>query len=252
MGGFKPAKRLRWLLGIMALVMLLPPLRVISWLGGRDFAMKYWGKVLLATFGIKVHSSGSIPPKGSLVAFNHVSFFDPIVIGSVYPGSFLSKAEVDSWPFVGFAARIGKTIFIERESLKNSRSALTPIVKNLTSGERVYLFAEGGILGDGVTVELFRPMFFQAAMEAGAPVVPAALIYGGSAARKAWHWEDGSVAEHMRRNLFPEDGEIVVEVAFGDPIAYNPALTRKTLAAMAHHAVSELVRARREGAIHEG
>jgi len=248
---YKLFKRIRWFFGVTLLLLLLPPLRVVSWLGGRDFAMKYWGKVLLAIFDIKVHFSGPMPKKGSLVAFNHVSFFDPIVIGSVAPGSFLAKAEVDKWPFIGFAARIGSTIFVERESFKNSHSAMSPIVKRLTSGERVHLFAEGGILGDGVTVQLFRTMFFQAAVEAGAPVVPAALIYGGNASRSAWHWEEGSVVEHMRHNLFPEDGDIVVEVAFGEPIPHDPAQTRKNLATRAHHAVSELVEARRR-IINEG
>ena len=56
------------------------------------------------------------PPSRGLVVANHLSYLDIVILSAVMPCFFVSKSEVDRWPYFGRAARSGGTIFINRSS----------------------------------------------------------------------------------------------------------------------------------------
>ena len=49
-----------------------------------------------------------------LLVSNHVSWADILVIGSIAPVAFMSKAEIAKWPLVGITAKMQRTVFVDR------------------------------------------------------------------------------------------------------------------------------------------
>ncbi|MFI5015005.1 MAG: lysophospholipid acyltransferase family protein, partial [Hyphomicrobiales bacterium] len=72
----------------------------------------WWvGKVL----GLRVIVNGKITRAAPvLVASNHVSWLDIVVLGGLVPLSFVAKSEVAGWPIIGTLARLQRAIFVDR------------------------------------------------------------------------------------------------------------------------------------------
>ncbi|MDO4223040.1 MAG: lysophospholipid acyltransferase family protein [Acinetobacter sp.] len=78
--------------------------------------VQYFCTRLCRALNIQVHVHGAVPEQTALWVSNHISFLDIPVLGSVARLFFLSKAEIAQWPVVGFLARCGGTLFIQRGS----------------------------------------------------------------------------------------------------------------------------------------
>jgi len=65
-------------------------------------------------FRVTVH--GELPTQPMLWVSNHVSWTDIPLLGAVAPMSFLSKAEVRTWPVAGWLAAKAGSLFIRRGS----------------------------------------------------------------------------------------------------------------------------------------
>ena len=53
---------------------------------------------------------------------NHIGMLDPFMIASHYPVAFAAKAEVRSWPVLGWVARTNGVFFVERGRRSTTRS----------------------------------------------------------------------------------------------------------------------------------
>ena len=176
---------LRLLLIPLLLLALVPTLLSINRVGrkirvGRisleEFMIAHWSRWLCRVFGVRVQASGEVLPGPVLIVANHVSWLDIQVLHSVTTMSFVGKAEIRRWPVLGFIARAGGTIFIERGNHASSADVSAALVQRLNEGNRVAVFAEGGIRpGDGVKV--FHARLFKAAVEADCMVQPAMIRY---------------------------------------------------------------------------
>ena len=80
----------------------------------------WWGRNLCRIFGLRVQVSGTVPPGPQLVVANHISWMDIPLLFSVAPLSFVSKAEIEQWPVIGFIAKSGNTVFHRRGSHDSS------------------------------------------------------------------------------------------------------------------------------------
>jgi 1-acyl-sn-glycerol-3-phosphate acyltransferase len=135
-----------------------------------------WCGVLLAAAGVRVVVTGPRPTPGSLVVANHVSWLDVLALNRVVGLRMLAKSEVRDWPLIGpMAARAG-TVFLDRDRLRALPAAVAAVAGALRAGGCVGVFAEG-TTRCGRDLGRFRPAAFQAALDAGAPVVPVALGY---------------------------------------------------------------------------
>src|ERR1044072_1114402 len=74
---------------------------------------------LLRVFGIKLNVTGTVPTRGLLVA-NHLSYLDIIVIGALRPCVFVAKSEVKCWPVFGWFACKASTLFVNRNSRRDT------------------------------------------------------------------------------------------------------------------------------------
>lgn len=117
-----------------------------------------------------------VPPRDGLIVCNHLSYVDIAALGSACPCSFVSKAEVRRWPFIGWAAELAGTVFVRRAHRSEVAGQVEDIKQAIIRGIPIVLFPEGTST-DGSQVLPFRSALLQAALETGCNVTPAALSY---------------------------------------------------------------------------
>jgi 1-acyl-sn-glycerol-3-phosphate acyltransferase len=162
------------LAGVLAGGLLLVPLL-------RGAALQRLARLMLAVLGIRLVRQGPAPRPGSLLAANHVSWLDILVLVAVAPVRLVAKGEVGSWPAIGSLAGFSGAIFINRSRPKELPVTVAEVAAALRSGRSVAAFPEGTTYcGSGQG--RFRPALFQAAIDANAPVVPTSIGYDTSAA----------------------------------------------------------------------
>jgi 1-acyl-sn-glycerol-3-phosphate acyltransferase len=244
-GGLAPA--LRAALRLIAAV-LLTLLLMVTWLA-RPFArlisaraaarlrarqMRAWARIVLRVLGVRVERDGTPPVAPFLLVSNHLSYLDVLVYWSQVECSFLSKADVRSWPLLGWAIRGAGTLFIDRSLRAGVRPALEAVRARLALGEGVILFPEGtSSPGDGILP--LKASLFAAAEAADGRVFVSVISYGtddpSAPAREcvAW-WGDMEFSPHFWRLL--QIPRIRARVRFGDaPLTGGD---RKLLARAAH------------------
>jgi 1-acyl-sn-glycerol-3-phosphate acyltransferase len=174
---------LRVTLRVMLALVLAPgvPLVLVP-LPGQLRAQRFYCRMVLRCFGVRIRVSGSPIRnlRGVLVVSPHMSWLDVFAIGSVLPGSFVARADL----FDGPMGRMLKIIPIERASLRRLPAVVETIAHRLRAGQTVVAFPEG-TTWCGVACGSFYPAMFQAAIDAGRPVQPLRLTY---------HHVDGSVS----------------------------------------------------------
>lgn len=203
---------------------------------------RYWHKVVLWALGIKVTVHGSMAAQRPLmIASNHISWTDIMVIGSVADVCFIAKSEIDGWPIFGWLARLQRTVFIERDRKRKSGEQAGELAKRLAAGDAMVLFAEGST-SDGNLILPFKSTLFGAAemaIRAGASdkvfVQPLAITYlrvhgmpMGRQHRTLASWiGDADLVPHLSSLL--RDGAIDVDLHFGEPVEFTATSDRKAV-----------------------
>ncbi|HVL57813.1 MAG TPA: lysophospholipid acyltransferase family protein [Burkholderiaceae bacterium] len=148
----------------------------------RERIVAGWSRALMRVCGITVREvvAPDAAPlaqfRGAMLLANHVSWLDVFAIDSVAPASFVAKAEVARWPLVGtLVSRVG-TVYIDRGRRHAVHDVNLRLERRLREGARVAVFPEGTTC-DGSRLLPFYGNLAQAALAAGAPVVPVALRY---------------------------------------------------------------------------
>jgi len=153
--------------------------------------------------GWDVRGREHIPREGGLlIASNHISFWDPPMVGSALPREvhFLAKEELFRTPGLGWLIRSLNSIPIRRGVA--DLSGLARALEVLRQGEALLLFPEGSRMRDG---ELHppRPGVGMMAVQADVPIVPC-YISGSNRPSRWWrrgvkvrlwfgrprHWKD--------------------------------------------------------------
>ncbi|MFI5906834.1 lysophospholipid acyltransferase family protein [Dactylosporangium sp. NPDC051541] len=169
-------------------------------------AQRILARAVLAGLGIRHAATGRIPQSGALVVANHVSWLDVIVILAHAPARLLAKREVRAWPLIGRLAFTLGTVFVDRSRPKRLPDTVAEVSRNLAAGGVVAVFPEGttwcGRMGG-----TFRPAMFQAAVDAGVPVVPVRLTFAqnGVVSTVAAFIGDESLATSLRRVVAARD-----------------------------------------------
>lgn len=123
-------------------------------------------------FAVRVH--GRLPAEGPLlVAANHVSYLDPVVLAVVlhragHDARFLTVAEVFRRPVVGAVLRAGRFIPVT-DRLWQRATAARAAAEGLRAGDTVVIYPEGTIPTDQPLEA--RPGVAWLARRTGAPVV---------------------------------------------------------------------------------
>ncbi|MCZ7378640.1 lysophospholipid acyltransferase family protein [Micromonospora sp. WMMC250] len=163
----------------VGLVLLLPVLPTRE----RQAAVRGWARATIRAFGVRLVIRGRLPRRRALLVANHVSWLDILAVLAVAPTRMVAKREIRSWPVVGLLAAAAGTVFVDRSRPTALPNTVGRIADALRAGRSVAVFPEGTTwcAGDG-TADCrpgggFRPATFQAAVDAGSPVVPLRLAY---------------------------------------------------------------------------
>ena len=145
----------------------------------RRALMQRWCAKLLAILNIEVRVEGEPPSRGenaAMIAANHVSFVDIMLISSVRPTRFVAKSEIRAWPLAGWIADRAGTLFIRRDQMRDMARIDARVREVMGEGDCVGLFPEG-ITTEGDELRKFHSSLFEPAVANSAHVHPVAIRY---------------------------------------------------------------------------
>lgn len=142
----------------------------------RALVLRDAARRMLELHGIELDACGPLPLGPAILAANHVSWLDPLVVASLLPCVPISKADVSAWPVVGGIASELGVVFVSRGDARSGMRVLRATQVALEHGLPVLNFPEATTTTGG-SVLPFRKGVFGVARSAGVPVVPIALAY---------------------------------------------------------------------------
>lgn len=179
---------------------------LVSAFGGGRWAGYYpeiqWARLfcLLAFVRVKVRGRENISTdRGYIFAANHQGAYDIFAVYGYLGHNFrwMMKASLEKIPFVGFACRASRQIFVDRRNPKGMRRSMEAAEVQLRSGMSIVVFPEGSRTADG-QMQRFKRGAFKLAEEFGLPVVPLSIA--------------GSYTVMSRRAKLPRPGRITLTI----------------------------------------
>ncbi len=239
--------------------LVLVPLQLLSMRTGiwrETVILKVWHRLIVRTLGLRIHVKGALSMKRPLlVASNHVSWTDIMVLGSFADVTFIARADMEGWPLIGWLSKLQRTVFIERERKRTAGDQASEIAGRMAKGDAMVLFAEGST-GDGNTILPFKSTLFGAASMAIAEgaadqvfIQPLAIAYTrvhgvplGRRHRSIAAWiGDQDLMPHLK--VLMAEGALDVEVHFGEPIAFSKGSNRKETSRLMESQVRAMMQA---------
>lgn len=192
-------------------------------------------RLAFVVLGIEHSIRGTQMRDAGAVVSNHASWLDIFALNARKRVFFVSKAEVSSWPVIGFMARSSGTVFINRDR-REARQHIEQFEERLRVGHKLLFFPEGTST-DTCRVLPFKTTLFAAFF---APelidlmhIQPVTLIYRapeGADPRFYGWWGDMEFGAHLLKVLAaPRQGS--VEVVYHTPVRVRDFAGRKALAA---------------------
>jgi 1-acyl-sn-glycerol-3-phosphate acyltransferase len=153
--------------------------------------------------GWEVRGQHRVPKSGGvIIASNHISFWDPPLIGAAVPRElwFLTRDDLLRTPLLGPLIRSMNAIPIRRGMA--DLSGMTRAIERLKQGGALLVFPEGGRMQDG-ELHPARPGVGMMAVHADVPIVPCCITGSDRPAKwwtrrarvrlwlgPAWSWRD--------------------------------------------------------------
>ena len=143
-----------------------------------DPVLHVWAKSVLAASGVRTQARGleHLPPGNFILAVNHQSHFDALVLFAHIRRHmrFVAKRQLRRIPIFGYALARAGNVFVDRSGSDADRSRLNESVRAVQQRVSIVFFAEGTRSKDG-QLQPFKKGAAIMAIEAGVPLVPAAL-----------------------------------------------------------------------------
>ncbi len=211
----------------------------------------WYHRSLCRLLGLRLHIEGRLAEnRPVLIVSNHVSWLDIPVMSAIGPVSFIAKREVGTWPFIGWLAKLQRSVFVDRERRSAVGAQMSDIVSRLARGDHIILFPEG-TTGDGNRILPFKSSLLGAAMAGSdqlrgtAAIQTLAIAYThvhgmpiGRHLRPMFAWYgDMDVPGHAWQVL--QSGPVDVRISISQPIALEDFADRKALTRAAEAMVRE-------------
>jgi len=223
------------LAGLIGLFLTYVPLHLLSkWLlGSSNWPPRFLRHAGLIA-GVRPHVEGAILEPHTFVIANHTSWLDILILGGWAGTAFVSKAELETTPLLGWIADQNRTLYINRAARRDSHLQVMRITEALEHRQPLSVFPEG-TTGDGRHLLPFRTTLLEAVAPAPASVSvrPVAIDYGRHADVVGWHSGEGGVANFKR--VLGHRGTMPVTIRLLDPLP--PTDDRKALARHARQVI---------------
>lgn len=157
--------------------------RVLAAVGPARAALRFaagvqhlWACGMLAILGVELELVG-VPPSGAvLVVANHLSYLDIPVLAALFPGRFVAKSEIASWPVLGALAGLVGTIFVVQRRTRDMVRVEREMARTLSAGVPVLLFPEGHSTR-GAGVDRLHSSLLECAVAGSIPCLAVTLGY---------------------------------------------------------------------------
>ena len=177
----------------------------------RTLRFAFWS-LAQVLFKLRFEGADRIPREGAaLLASNHVSWADALIVGSVTPRvvRFLLWKKIYDIGWATWIFRVMRVIAIGVDSPKATILGLRAARRSILDGELVCIFPEGGITADG-EVQPFERGFSRINEGTGAPILPV-FIHGMFG--HPFSYKGGGLFKSWEHSFRPE-----VTVRIGEPI----------------------------------
>ena len=223
-------------LGMAGMFGLLERLGLNSTMDRRQRWSQFFMTRLSSALPFRVTVVGEIPATPMLWVSNHVSWTDIPLLGMVTPMSFLSKAEVRTWPVAGWLAAKAGSLFIRRGS-GDSQLIRKQMTRHLGQQHPLLMFPEGTTT-DGRSLRTFHGRLLASAIDADVCLQPVAIRYlrEGQVDPLAPFIGDDDLLSHLMRLFANDQGDVEIHVL--KPIACA-GQERAALAYQAQQAVQK-------------
>lgn len=111
-----------------------------------------------------------------LIASNHMSYLDILILSSKMPGCFVTSQEIREVPFLGHLCMLAGCLFVERRNKENIHKEIHELTEALEKDLNVIFFPEATST-NGEQILRFRKPLFQAAINSNQQVLPVCLNY---------------------------------------------------------------------------
>ncbi len=215
-------------------ICLLPHLLSKWLLGGSSWPRRFLTTAARIS-GARVRVEGRPLAAHSLAIANHTSWLDILILGGATGTAFVSKAEVERIPLIGWLADQNHTLYIDRAERGDAHGQVRRISDRLAQSQPLTVFPEG-TTGDGIMLLPFRSTLLDAVAPPMFPEIavrPVAIDYGVD--RASVGWSGGESGKDNVLKVLGRGGSFEVVVRLLP--ALRPHDDRKALARTAQAAI---------------
>jgi 1-acyl-sn-glycerol-3-phosphate acyltransferase len=172
-----------WAVIVFSTILCGLPAILLSWVPPRgELALKIgriWSRIILGASGVRVrmlHSERMPRTGGYVVAPNHESFYDILVIFKTVPLSlrFLAKRNLFRLPFLGWAIAAAGFVPVDRGDRQRNAATIETSLRRLAAGRSLIVFPEETRTRTGDLLP-FKAGAALLAIHAGLPILPMGL-----------------------------------------------------------------------------
>jgi len=198
-----------WSVLVAASAVLWPLVIVVPGRSRRWAIVRAAARLLLRSMGVRVEVTGAWPSAaGTLLAINHSSYFDSLVVAAIIPGepAFVVKRELDAQYVAGPFLRALGALFVERTDPQGGIADTRAALAAAQAGRMLAFFPEG-TFRRAYGLRPFRLGAFAVAARQRIGVVPVTLCGTRSILRDgSWLPRRGNVSVHIG-DLIRSDGD---------------------------------------------
>ncbi len=193
--------------------------------------LAHWCRWACPRLGLEVQVEGHVPSGSCLYISNHRTYLDIPVLTSVLGATFLSRADVISWPLVGTLARLTDVVLVERDDPRHRVRAARALMRRLKTSS-VVVFPEGTTTGARLPAP-FHPGLFRLVQRLQVSIVPVTVRYSD---RRAYWVDDLTTWQHLTTQVL-SGGPLRVRVHVGSAMHGGDCMDVEQLATAVYDAV---------------
>lgn len=190
----------------------------------------FWAKVTAKILDLKITPAGDMEDFcGGLIAANHQSALDILVLAALFRIRFSPKAEVRRWPLIGFMTQCNDPVWIDRSTPGKAGASARAMSETMKNGQAMLVFPEGTV-SDGKNGLLpFKSTSFQAVLDSRSKVLPVIVSYDAGVRSQVQWVGDRSFLSHVWQVIGLK--KVCVTVYIMKSVSPEPEESRKELAA---------------------